>query len=105
MRFKFTVILIALIVVLTVGLIRIVSKGNRQQKLEPTTNRIQWNIDQARAEGRTRVVISGLEIDYAGGAVSSLEQALAHSTAVIAIPVATRTYETDTDLITWYKLR
>ena len=104
MRFKFTAVLIALSVVLTIGLIRTVSKVNQQQKLEPTKNRIQWNIDQAKADGRTRVVIGSDTIDYAG-TEGSLEQVLAHSTAVIAIPVETRTNETDTKLITWYKLR
>ena len=52
MRFNFAALIIGLSVVLTFGLISTISKVKQQRPPEPTRNRIQWNIDQAKAEGR-----------------------------------------------------
>lgn len=102
MRFKFAALLIGLSVVLTFGLISTVSK---QEPQEPAKDRIQWTIDKAKAKGQRRVLINGDTVDYVGSGGGDIEEMFAYTTSVIAVPVEHRTYETDRNIITWYKLR
>jgi hypothetical protein len=104
MKPKFLALTVILFTVLSIGLISTLSKV-RHSKQEPSRNRIQWHIDQAKAEHRNRVTIDADVVEYMGSASQDIDEALATYTLVTAVPIASRSYETDTGILTWYKFR
>src|SRR6266404_1975735 len=94
MKPKLLGLILFLICLSTISLIRSYSKGQIGRTLSPSENRLRWNADVAKQEGKGRVTIPTMMFDYPGSANSmDIDQALATYTVVVAQPVERRTYE------------
>jgi hypothetical protein len=97
------VVLIALLL-LGLGLRRIVNSSQGDKRCDQASN-IEELARNCRYQGKSRVVIPGPIVEY-GGANSSFEEMAAASSAVIAEPIASKSYLYNPYSIgTWYKFR
>jgi hypothetical protein len=99
-----------LAVVLVVGLlgVSVYSKRQRWQSRQtpPRENRLQWLLDQAKANGEKQVVLSAPTTEYLGDSASTtLDRALSNYTTVVATPTEVRSYvaENSEDIVTWVR--
>ena len=101
-----TLVVVVVGVASGIGLIRTASKRQRSER-EPSKNRIQWHVQQAKNEGRKKVELNAPLIEYLGSDESEdINHALAAYTVVVAQPIESRTYEKDGDrLTTWTKFK
>jgi hypothetical protein len=101
--------LVALVFLITVlGLaFTVASKIKPAQVQQPDKNRLAWQVQKAKSEGRTQVEIPAPEVEYLGSAESEdPKEALAASTVVVAQPIETKTYEKNgNQLISWTKFK
>jgi len=92
------------------GTIRINSRNQEQQLAElqsaPDRGTIAWRVRLAKAKGEREVVLDPPTVLYAASG-SNLDEVLSNYTAVIAEPVAQRSYVSDDrqEVVTWYKFR
>ena len=106
MTFKLITLFTVLVGVLAIGLIRTASKVRQSQTNEPTSNRLQWLVQQARNEGRKEVFLYSPISDYLGTEVTNLDEVLSSCTIVVAQPLESRSYEINgNNLATWTKFK
>lgn len=104
--------IVILIAVLTVGLLGVSAYSRRQrmrtQQVAPRENKIQWLVDQAKANGEKQVVLSAPTTEYLGDSSSTtLDSAMSSYTTVVAMPTNIRSYvaENSEDLVTWVRFK
>lgn len=99
-----------LIVAIVAAIVTLSVKGFLNNKAQNAAVRQDGHslIDIARkkkSEGRSKVVVPGLIVDYAG-ADMDLNEALKNYSVVIAEPIASKSFTADsTSISTWYKFR
>lgn len=114
---KFKLIALALVVLCTViiGLFRVSSRSQQEEikRLQdaPDKGTVAWRARLAKAEGKRRVVLNSLLVEY-GTEVSGLDDALKYLGAVVAQPIdrqtvisSTNELYRDNEIRTWYKFR
>jgi hypothetical protein len=96
----------ALIVIVSTAYTRRVTQST--QPTPTVGHSIQAQAAQARAKGKSEVVISAPTIEYTGSSASTdLDKALAYYTALVARPIKMQSYiaENGEDIVTWYKFK
>ena len=105
MKPKLTLLIIIGLAFLGFGLIKTTSKIGQDQDRPPAQNRLHWHIEQAKAQGKSKISVPGPIIEYAGVNMG-LEEALQHYSIVIAEPVGSKSYVIDGNNVrTWHKFK
>lgn len=80
------------------------TRNSNRQENAPKGNRLKWYADKAKRDGKQRVLVPGLIVEYAGSAANEIEETLTEYTVVRARLISQHTYQLDGDnLLTWYK--
>lgn len=102
MKVKLVTIALLAAAVVTIGVVRRAS--TIQQKSPPADDRIKWYANEAKREGKRRVVVSEYLYEYAGSAGTiRAEEAFRSSTVVVARVIAQDTSYRNNNIVTWNK--
>ena len=109
MKLKISLIILLVVFLATMSVVKMSSDGKQQQlaELDKASDRgtIDWFVRRAIVKGEKHVTIPAPIVDYAGGVIKDIDEALQYYDVVIAEPVAFQSSAEERRIVTWYKFK